>query len=50
MLIDKILGIISIVAFALLFLSLIFAVLDVYYISPFLEYMKEKRNRGLIDK
>ena len=50
MLIDKILGIISIVAFVLLFLSLIFAVLDVYYISPFLEDMKEKRNRGLIDK
>ena len=45
MLIDKILGIISIVAFVLMYLSLIFAVLDVYYISPFLKYLKEKRNR-----
>ena len=45
MLFDKILGISAIVSFVLLFLSLIFAVLDVYFISPFLKYLKEKRNR-----
>ena len=50
MLFDNILGIVSIVAFALLFLSLIFAVLDVYFITPFLKYLKEKNKENSYDR
>lgn len=42
-LIDNILGWTTLVTFCLLYISLIGAVLDVWYIQPMIKHIKEKR-------